>query len=161
MIPFSQLQQVASEVADPIRARLEATGLAILGTVRADGSPRVSPLAPGTKRCTYPEMSATTSATTKASCGQISLTGNRVAAVGRRFSVTENVSGRPNQTFAAAVTAALIHTGNSASEYCCPRHVLTPYPTSANISWLSAKYGTKNARNVSPNALTGSAPVVR
>src|SRR6478736_5889352 len=44
MITFSQLEASAPDVAAPIRERLSATGLAILGTLRADGSPRVSPI---------------------------------------------------------------------------------------------------------------------
>ena len=44
MLTFSQLDAAAPELAGPIRDRFTTTGLAILGTVRADGSPRVSPI---------------------------------------------------------------------------------------------------------------------
>ena len=43
-ITLDELQRVAPDVAAPIVARLAATGLGILGTARADGSPRVSPI---------------------------------------------------------------------------------------------------------------------
>jgi hypothetical protein len=44
MITFSELEASAPDVATPIRDRLTTTGLALLGTIRADGSPRVSPI---------------------------------------------------------------------------------------------------------------------
>jgi hypothetical protein len=44
MISFAELLQAAPEVAEPIQRRIEATGLALVGTIRADGSPRVSPI---------------------------------------------------------------------------------------------------------------------
>jgi hypothetical protein len=44
MISFSQLEASAPELAAHLRERHTTTGLAILGTVRADGSPRVSPI---------------------------------------------------------------------------------------------------------------------
>lgn len=47
MIDFAELTRTAPEVADPIAARFAATGLGMLGTVRSDGSPRVSPIEVG------------------------------------------------------------------------------------------------------------------
>src|SRR6478609_1541568 len=44
MLTFSQLESSAPDLATPIRERFGATGLALLGTIRADGSPRVSPI---------------------------------------------------------------------------------------------------------------------
>ncbi len=44
MLSFDALDPLAPDIAGPIRARLVATGLALLGTIRADGSPRVSPI---------------------------------------------------------------------------------------------------------------------
>jgi hypothetical protein len=44
MVPFSEFAAAAPELAAPTRARFEAAGIAILGTVRADGSPRLSPI---------------------------------------------------------------------------------------------------------------------
>jgi hypothetical protein len=44
MLTFSQLETSAPDIAAPIRGRLTATGLGLLGTIRADGSPRVSPI---------------------------------------------------------------------------------------------------------------------
>jgi hypothetical protein len=44
MTSFAELQASAPDVATPIRGRIEATGLMLLGTIRADGSPRVSPI---------------------------------------------------------------------------------------------------------------------
>src|SRR6478735_6443486 len=44
MTTFSQLDAAAPDLATPIRERLITTGLALLGTTRADGSPRVSPI---------------------------------------------------------------------------------------------------------------------
>src|SRR5215218_6243852 len=44
MCTFSQLEASAPDLATPIRERLAGTGLALLGTIRADGSPRVSPI---------------------------------------------------------------------------------------------------------------------
>ena len=44
MTTFSDLESAAPRLATRIRSRFEATGLAILGTIRADGSPRVSPI---------------------------------------------------------------------------------------------------------------------
>jgi hypothetical protein len=41
---FGEFEMAAPTIAESIRARLQATGLGILGTVRADGSPRVSPI---------------------------------------------------------------------------------------------------------------------
>ena len=43
-LTFDQLLATCPRVAEPIRDRFAATGLAILGTIRADGSPRVSPI---------------------------------------------------------------------------------------------------------------------
>lgn len=47
MIDFQELSRLAPEVADPISARFAATGLGMLGTVRANGAPRVSPIEVG------------------------------------------------------------------------------------------------------------------
>jgi hypothetical protein len=44
MASFDDLQSAAPDIARAIRERIEATGLMLLGTVRADGSPRVSPV---------------------------------------------------------------------------------------------------------------------
>ena len=44
MIPFRQLLHDAPDIAVPIEGRLRSAGLALLGTVRVDGSPRVSPV---------------------------------------------------------------------------------------------------------------------
>lgn len=44
MIDFSEFHRVVPEIAGPIRARFATTGLALLGTTRADGAPRVSPI---------------------------------------------------------------------------------------------------------------------
>ena len=44
MMSFDEFRSHVPEIADPMLARLEATGLAILGTIRRDGSPRVSPI---------------------------------------------------------------------------------------------------------------------
>jgi hypothetical protein len=44
MTSFADLESAAPDVARPIRQRIETTGLMLLGTVRADGSPRVSPV---------------------------------------------------------------------------------------------------------------------
>lgn len=41
---FAQLQEIAPDIARPILDRFDASGLAMLGTVRRDGSPRVSPI---------------------------------------------------------------------------------------------------------------------
>jgi Pyridoxamine 5'-phosphate oxidase len=43
---WHQLEVAAPELARPGRERLERVGLAMLGTVRGDGSPRVSPVDP-------------------------------------------------------------------------------------------------------------------
>ena len=44
MISCSELRHVAPAVIDPILQVLRRTGIGILGTLRADGSPRVSPI---------------------------------------------------------------------------------------------------------------------
>lgn len=44
MISFHDLQTVAPEIAEPTAARLQKSGLGMLGTIRRDGSPRVSPI---------------------------------------------------------------------------------------------------------------------
>ena len=44
MLAFADLLEVAPEIAAPLRDRLMSTSLAILGTIRADGSPRLSPI---------------------------------------------------------------------------------------------------------------------
>lgn len=43
MITFAELETAAPEIAGPIRAKLEATGIGLIATVRKDGSPRISP----------------------------------------------------------------------------------------------------------------------
>jgi len=43
---WSELEAGAPELARLGRERLEATGVAMLGTIRADGSPRISPVEP-------------------------------------------------------------------------------------------------------------------
>ncbi len=47
MISFPDLLTVAPEIAEPTAARFQASGLGMLGTVRRDGSPRVSPIEVG------------------------------------------------------------------------------------------------------------------
>ena len=44
MRTFAELQQLAPEVAGPIHDRIKTTGIGLLGTIRRDGSPRVSPI---------------------------------------------------------------------------------------------------------------------
>jgi hypothetical protein len=44
VLRFDDFEQAAPRLAAPIRARLTTAGLAILGTTRADGSARVSPI---------------------------------------------------------------------------------------------------------------------
>jgi hypothetical protein len=44
MLAFADLLEVVPEIAFPIRDRLASTSLAILGTLRSDGSPRLSPI---------------------------------------------------------------------------------------------------------------------
>jgi hypothetical protein len=43
---WSEFQAAAPALAEAARARLEGTHIALLGTIRADGSPRVSPIEP-------------------------------------------------------------------------------------------------------------------
>jgi hypothetical protein len=43
---WSDFERAAPALAGAARARLEATRIALLGTVRADGSPRISPIEP-------------------------------------------------------------------------------------------------------------------
>lgn len=44
MLAFADLLEVVPEIATPIRDRLMSTSLAIVGTIRSDGSPRLSPI---------------------------------------------------------------------------------------------------------------------
>jgi hypothetical protein len=44
MISFADLHTAAPEIAKPVAARFETSGLGMLGTLRRDGSPRVSPI---------------------------------------------------------------------------------------------------------------------
>ncbi len=44
VISFHDLQSTAPEIAAPVAARFGASGLGMLGTIRRDGSPRVSPI---------------------------------------------------------------------------------------------------------------------
>jgi hypothetical protein len=46
MARWTQLDELAAEIAGPGRELLDRHGIAYLGTVRADGSPRVHPVAP-------------------------------------------------------------------------------------------------------------------
>lgn len=46
MITWAQFTEEAPETEVVFRRRVEATGLALLATLRADGSPRISPLEP-------------------------------------------------------------------------------------------------------------------
>ncbi|MCU1457347.1 MAG: pyridoxamine 5-phosphate oxidase-related FMN-binding protein [Actinomycetia bacterium] len=46
MASWTDIERVAPELATAVRERFEATGLGLLGTLRADGSPRVSGLEP-------------------------------------------------------------------------------------------------------------------
>jgi Pyridoxamine 5'-phosphate oxidase len=43
---WSDFEQATPSLAHAARARLEATRIALLGTIRADGSPRISPIEP-------------------------------------------------------------------------------------------------------------------
>jgi hypothetical protein len=43
---WSDFERAAPALAGAVRARLEATRIALLGTLRADGSPRISPIEP-------------------------------------------------------------------------------------------------------------------
>jgi len=47
MIDFRELSLLAPEVADPIAARFAQSGVGMLGTVRLNGAPRVSPIEVG------------------------------------------------------------------------------------------------------------------
>lgn len=47
MISFDDFLTAAPEIAGPVLDRLTATGIGLLGTVRKDGSPRVSPVEVG------------------------------------------------------------------------------------------------------------------
>ena len=47
MIDFNELSRLAPEVAGPIGERFAASGLGMLGTVRSNGAPRVSPIEVG------------------------------------------------------------------------------------------------------------------
>ena len=47
VITFSALRTTAPDIADPIAGRFERAGLGMLGTIRRDGSPRVSPIEVG------------------------------------------------------------------------------------------------------------------
>lgn len=44
MVTFAELQRAAPSIAEFLGARLTATGLCLVGTTRADGWPRVSPM---------------------------------------------------------------------------------------------------------------------
>jgi hypothetical protein len=44
MRTFAELERLAPEIAGPIHDRLRTTGIGLLGTIRRDGSPRVSPI---------------------------------------------------------------------------------------------------------------------
>ena len=44
MITFDELHRIAPDIAGPILDRFLASGLGMLGTLRRDGSPRVSPI---------------------------------------------------------------------------------------------------------------------
>jgi hypothetical protein len=44
MMTFSELHTTAPEIAEPIAGRFRTSGLGMLGTLRRDGSPRVSPI---------------------------------------------------------------------------------------------------------------------
>ena len=44
MISFDELLRTTPDVAMPIASKLRSAGLGLLGTLRADGSPRVSPI---------------------------------------------------------------------------------------------------------------------
>jgi len=46
MLDYRDVEQGAPELARLGRARLDATRLAMLGTLRRDGSPRISPVEP-------------------------------------------------------------------------------------------------------------------
>lgn len=46
MITWEQLEAAAPPIGQLARQRLEATRVALLGTVRSDGSPRISPIEP-------------------------------------------------------------------------------------------------------------------
>lgn len=44
MLTYAEFTAAAPEIAEPLRAKLEATGICFLGTLRRDGSPRISPV---------------------------------------------------------------------------------------------------------------------
>lgn len=44
MVTFARFHELAPTVAGPIADKLTSTGLGLLGTVRRDGSPRISPI---------------------------------------------------------------------------------------------------------------------
>ena len=44
MITFDELHRIAPDIAGPVLDRFRASGLGMLGTLRRDGSPRVSPI---------------------------------------------------------------------------------------------------------------------
>lgn len=46
MITWEELETAAPLIAQLARVRFDATGVALLGTIRADGSPRISPIEP-------------------------------------------------------------------------------------------------------------------
>jgi hypothetical protein len=46
MATWAEIEQAEREFADAVRARFEATGLAMLATLRSDGSPRLSGIEP-------------------------------------------------------------------------------------------------------------------
>lgn len=47
MIDFQELTRIAPDVAEPIAARFAQSGLGMLGTIRSNGAPRVSPIEVG------------------------------------------------------------------------------------------------------------------
>jgi hypothetical protein len=47
VISFQDFQTTAPDIAAPVAARFRASGLGMLGTIRRDGSPRVSPIEVG------------------------------------------------------------------------------------------------------------------
>ena len=107
-----------------------------------------------------PTRAAITSTAIAVSCGQICRHGMGARPL-RSLGVTTKPSLRPNQTFAAAVQQARIHSGKSASAYCWPRQVLSPLAATRNISWLRMKYGRNRAKKSTLHAVTGMIPVSR
>jgi len=85
----------------------------------------------------------------------------RAAEACRVLGVTAKSRDRPRTTFPNAEVTDLIQVGNSAREYCCPRHVGRPLATTRKSSWLTTRNGTSLLKNATLQACTGSTPKTR